>query len=193
MIVIMVLTYIGPIRETYRSTRNFSPVLLKFRNEISSTCHVFVDPLSTFTLFTLRAVHSWIVLWQCTVRLFNWVPTYSCTQPKFDLNADIYCVVLKKLCVYNLKNIGFCVPELWRKRKGTLTLVKPFDILWNSIGLNFLFTSSRQFIGTRGRIGRSGRRPRWRHRSLWPQHVQVNSPSLQSATEKKRRPWNKRY
>lgn len=96
MIVIMVLTYIGPIRETYRSTRNFSPVLLKFRNEISSTCHVFVGPLSTFTLFTLRAVHSWIVLWQCTVRLFNWVPTYSCTQPKFDLNADIYCVVLKK-------------------------------------------------------------------------------------------------
>lgn len=84
------------IRETYRSTRNFSPVLLKFRNEISSTCHVLVGPLSTFTLFTLRAVHSWIVLWQCTVRLFNWVPTYSCTQPKFDLNADIYCVVLKK-------------------------------------------------------------------------------------------------
>lgn len=69
------------------------PVLL--RNEISSTCHVFVEPLSTFTLFTLRAFHSWIVLWQCTVRLVNWVPTYSCTQPKFDLNADIYCVVLR--------------------------------------------------------------------------------------------------
>lgn len=100
------------------------PVLL--RNEISSTCHVFVDPLSTFTLFTLRAVHSWIVLWQCTVRLFNWVPTYSCTQPKFDLNADIYCVVLKKhldssMCLQFKKYRILCARIVTQEERNSYT------------------------------------------------------------------------